>query len=81
MAAFAYYNNYYARVSIKKFYKDIEVSDGSITKAHKLRNSNHITLASSELINKDNTSNELMKCIKDLSSLIDKYVILHTGNE
>lgn len=57
MAAFAYYNNYYARVSIKKFYKDIEVSDGSITKAHKLRNSNHITLASSELINKDNTSN------------------------
>lgn len=103
MAAFAYYKNYFDRVTsdlqfafcreekqkkpnykkyysesvIKNFYNEIEGSDEIIAKAHKLRNSNPISHSSSELIDKGYNSNELLSCINDLSSLIDKYLLLH----
>ena len=105
MAAFAYYKNYFDRVTAnldfvfnrdprlkkpnyKGFYKEsafISFYDGIddrkaiIQKAHQLRNANPLCHSSSELLDSDNTSGELSKCIKELSSLIYKYIDNHKG--
>ena len=100
MAAFAYYKNYFDRVTadlafvfvrdprLKKpnykgfykesaftsFYSEIDDSETVITKAHSLRNSNPLSHSSSELLDNNNTSNELSNSIKDLSKLIYGYI-------
>ena len=103
MAAFAYYKNYFDRVtadldfaagndpSLKKpnynmfyregtlirFYSDIDDSKTVIEKAHKLRNANPLSHASSELLDSNDTSEDLCKSIKALSKLIYGYIDKH----
>ena len=103
MAAFAYYKNYFDRVTadldfvfgrdprLKKpnykgfyqknvfisFYAGIDNSATIINKAHSLRNANPLLHSSSELLDSDNTSEELRKNIKDLSMLIYRYIDIH----
>lgn len=100
MAAFAYYKNYFDRVtadldfvagndpSLKKpnykrfytagahipFYSGINDSKTVIEKAHKLRNANPLSHASSELLDSNDTSEDLCKSIKALSKLIYGYI-------
>jgi hypothetical protein len=100
MAAFAYYKNYFDRVTadldfvfnrnprhkrpnykgfyhegtFKTFYSNVDNSGDVISKAHKLRNSNPLSHSSSELLDNDNTSNELSNSVKDLSELINRYI-------
>lgn len=100
MAAFAYYKNYFDRVtadldfaagndpSLKKpnynkfykegtlisFYNSVEDSKTIIEDAHKLRNANPLSHASSELLDNNNTSEDLCESIKALSKLIYGYI-------
>ena len=100
MAAFAYYKNYFDRVTadldfvfnrnprlkrpnykgfyhegaFKTFYSNVDNSDDVISKAHKLRNSNPLSHSSSELLDNDNTSDELDDNVKALSKLIYGYI-------
>lgn len=104
MAAFAYYKNYFDRVtadldftsgndqSLKKpnynmfykegtltrFYSDVDDSKTVIEKAHKLRNANPLSHASSGLLDSDDTSEDLCKSLKALSNLIYGYIAKHT---
>lgn len=104
MAAFAYFKNYFDRVtadldfafgcdpSLKKpnykaFYKEgalikcysgIDDSETVIKAAHKLRNANPLSHSSSELLDSNNTSEDLCKSIKALSKLIYGYINKHT---
>ena len=103
MAAFAYYKNYFDRVtadldfaagndpSLKKpnynmfyregtlirFYAGVDDSKTVIENAHKLRNANPLSHASSELLDSNNTSDDLCKSIKALSKLIYGYIDKH----
>lgn len=96
MAAFAYYKNYFDRVTadldfatnsdnglkkpnynmfyregvLKKFYASINGSKIVIENAHKLRNANPLSHASSELLDSNDTSEDLCKSIKDMSNLL-----------
>ena len=100
MAAFAYYKNYFDRVtadldfaagndpSLKqpnynKFYKEgtlisfyngVKDSKAVIETAHKLRNANPLSHASSGLLDNNNTSEDLCESIKALSRLIYGYI-------
>ena len=103
MAAFAYYKNYFDRVTadldfaagndprLKKpnynmfyregtlirFYSGIDDGKTVIEKAHKLRNANPLSHASSELLDSNNTSKDLCESIKALSALIYGYIDKH----
>ena len=103
MAAFAYYKNYFDRVTAdldfefnqepkpkkpnyKAFYKEgafvqfysgIDGSESVIKMAHKLRNANPLSHSSSELLDSNNTSEELCKSIEDLSGLIFGHLSIH----
>lgn len=103
MVAFAYYKNYFDRVTadldfaysndsrLKKpnykgfykerelinFYAGIENSETVIKDAHKLRNANPLSHASSELLDSNNTSENLCKSMKALSKLIYGYISKH----
>ncbi len=103
MAAFAYYKNYFDRVTadldfaagndpnLKKpnynmfyregmlirFYTGVDDSKTVIEKAHKLRNANPLSHASSELLDSNDTSGDLCKSIKTLSKLIYGYIDKH----
>lgn len=100
MAAFAYYKNYFDRVTadldfaagndprlrkpnynmfyregtLIRFYSSIDDSKTVIEKAHKLRNANPLSHASSELLDSNNTSKDLCESIKALSALIYGYI-------
>ncbi len=100
MAAFAYYKNYFDRVTadldfaagndphLKKpnynmfyregthirFYSGIDDSKTVIEKAHKLRNANPLSHASSELLDSNDTSKDLCESIEALSALIYRYI-------
>ena len=100
MAAFAYYKNYFDRVtadldfaagndpSLKKpnynkfykegtlisFYNGVKDSRAVIETAHKLRNANPLSHASSGLLDNNNTSEDLCESIKALSRLIYGYI-------
>ena len=100
MAAFAYYKNYFDRVTadldfaagndprlkkpnynmfyregtLMRFYSGIDDSKMVIEKAHKLRNANPLSHASSELLDSNNTSKDLCESIKALSALIYGYI-------
>ena len=103
MAAFAYYKNFFDRVTAdldfaagndpnlrkpnyKKFYKEsalitfyagVDDSELVIKHAHKLRNDNPLSHASSQLLDRNDTSEDLRKSIKDLSKLIYGYIDNH----
>lgn len=103
MAAFAYYKNYFDRVTADldfvfgenkklkrpnykafykeaafiKFYSIIDNSESIINNAHKLRNANPLSHSSSELLDSNDTSNDLCESIKALSKLIYKYIDKH----
>lgn len=103
MAAFAYYKNYFDRVTtdldfafgndlrLKKpnykafyqekalinFYAGIDNSKNVIKDAHKLRNANPLSHSSSELLDRNNTSDDLCKSITALSKLIYGYIGKH----
>lgn len=100
MAAFAYYKNYFDRVTAdldfaagsdpnlkkpnyKNFYKEgtfirfyagIGDSETVIKDAHKLRNANPLSHASSQLLDSNDTSKNLCKSIEALSKLIYGYI-------
>lgn len=48
-----------------------------ISNAHKLRNANPLSHASSELLDSNSTSDDLCQCIKELSMLIYGYINKH----
>lgn len=100
MAAFAYYKNFFDRVTadmdfeygndsqlrspnykafykertLINFYSDIDNSETVIKAAHKLRNANPLSHASSELLDRNSTFKDLRKSIEDLSKLIYGYI-------
>ena len=69
------YNGYYQEKDLLSLYIGISNSESVIKQAHKLRNANPLSHSSSELIDKDNTSKDLMDIQKDLDSLIEKYSV------
>ena len=71
------YKGFYKEGAFTSFYSGIDDSLAVISKAHKLRNANPLSHSSSELLDSDDTSEELVKCIKELSTLIYKYVDEH----
>ena len=54
------YNGYYQEKDLLTLYIGISNSESVIKQAHKLRNANPLSHSSSELIDKDNTSKDLM---------------------
>lgn len=100
MAAFAYYKNYFDRVTadldfaagndpslgkpnynkfyregtLISFYSGVNESNAVIEKAHKLRNANPLSHASSRLLDSNDTSEDLCESIKALSKLIYGYI-------
>lgn len=68
------YKAFYKESAFIKFYKEIENSEKIINKAHKLRNANPLSHSSSELLDNDNTTEDLKQSIKDLASLIYTFV-------
>ena len=103
MAAFAYYKNYFDRVTadlavapgnnvspekpnykafykegaLIKFYVGIVDSESVIQDAHKLRNANPLSHSSSELLDSNNTSENLCESMRALSKLIYEYIDKH----
>ena len=68
------YKRFYKEPELIKFYDFIDNSQCIIKKAHKLRNANPLSHASSELLDHDESSMDLCKSIEDLHSLILEYV-------
>lgn len=68
------YKGFYHEGAFKTFYSNVDNSDDVISKAHKLRNSNPLSHSSSELLDNDNTSDELGDSVKALSRLIYGYI-------
>lgn len=71
------YKGFYDERKFISFYADVQNSEAVITKSHKLRNANPLSHSSSELLDDNNTSEELQKSIKSLSKLIYDYVDSH----
>ena len=68
------YNMFYREGTLIRFYSSIDDSKTVIEKAHKLRNANPLSHASSELLDSNNTSKDLCESIKALSALIYGYI-------
>ncbi len=68
------YKGFYKEKAFIVFYKEIKNSEVIINKAHRLRNSNPLSHSSSELIDNENTSGELVECIENLKLLIYDYI-------
>ncbi|MCM1546125.1 MAG: AbiA family abortive infection protein [Clostridiales bacterium] len=64
------YKRFYKEQSFKDCYQGFPNSDSIIEKAHELRNANPLSHSSSELLDNNNSSNELEKSIENLSNLI-----------
>lgn len=71
------YNRYFKDAVLKKVYAQIPNSDKVIGTAHDLRNTNPLSHASAELIDKNNSKKELDECIKSLKQLIEDYRIMN----
>ena len=70
------YSKYYKEKSLIDLYSkslNSEHVDTVIKKAHRIRNSSPLSHASSELIDKV-TSNEIIECIRDLHSILMKFI-------
>ena len=68
------YKGFYDERKFISFYADVQNSEAVITKAHKLRNANPLSHSSSELLDDNNTSEELQNSIKALSKLVYDYI-------
>lgn len=68
------YKGFYKDKSFIIFYSKINSSKTIIEQAHKLRNANPLCHSSLELLDNENTSNDLIQSIKDMKSLIYKYI-------
>lgn len=71
------YNMFYKKRTLIKFYSGFDDSKTVIEKAHKLRNANPLSHASSELLDSNDTSEDLCESIKALSKLIYGYIDRH----
>lgn len=72
------YKAFYKENAFTSFYSEIENSAVIIKEAHDLRNANPLSHSSSELLDSENTSDDLKQSIKDLTSLIYHYIEIHT---
>ncbi|MGI6090193.1 MAG: Abia family HEPN domain-containing protein, partial [Saccharofermentanales bacterium] len=68
------YKGFYKENTFISFYSGLDDSKTIIITAHKLRNANPLSHSSSELLDSENTADDLKQSIKDLSSLIYKFV-------
>ncbi|MCD8006646.1 MAG: AbiA family abortive infection protein [Oscillospiraceae bacterium] len=68
------YKGFYKEEKIIDFYASIKDSEVVIRTAHKLRNANPLSHSSSELLDSDNTSEDLIKSMKSLSELLYEYI-------
>lgn len=68
------YKAFYKENDLISFYVDIDNSEVIIKTAHKLRNSNPLSHSSSELLDNDNTKDDLKQSIRNLTLLIYKYL-------
>ncbi len=75
------YKNFFKEKVLKSFYSKINGSAKIIEDAHILRNSNPISHASGELIDKDTSSYEIDNNIKDLFGLLRRYLKLCFQNK
>lgn len=69
------YNGFYKEGAFCTFYSCIDGSEDIIKRAHKLRNENPVSHSSASLIENDSTSEELYQTIKDLKTLIRRYIV------
>lgn len=67
------YKKFYKEKSLISLYSSIDGCDTIIQKAHKLRNTNPLSHASSELLDKESTTDDLIESIKELRGLICEY--------
>lgn len=68
------YKGFYKEKTFIDFYSSISDSKKVIEVAHKLRNANPLSHSSSELLDSNDTSDDLCKSIKALSALIYGYI-------
>lgn len=68
------YNMFYKEKALISFYEDVEDSEDIIQTAHKLRNANPLSHASSELLDSDSTTDDLKQSIKEMLSLIYGFI-------
>ena len=68
------YNAFYKDRTLVAFYTEIYNSEVIIKTAHKLRNANPISHASSELLDRNSTTRDLKQSIDDLTKIIFDYV-------
>lgn len=68
------YKAFYKQEQLIKFYSEFDVNKTIIEKAHKLRNANPLSHSSSELLDKESTTEDLKQSIEDLSSLMYDYI-------
>lgn len=71
------YNMFYREGMLIRFYTGVDDSKTVIENAHKLRNANPLSHASSQLLDSNDTSKDLCKSIKALSKLIYGYIDKH----
>ena len=69
------YNKFYRQGALISFYAGVCDSESVIKHAHELRNANPLSHASSQLLDRNDTSEDLQKSIKALSELIYGYMI------
>ena len=68
---------FYREGMLVRFYTGVDDSKTVIENAHKLRNANPLSHASSQLLDSNDTSKDLCKSIKALSKLIYGYIDKH----
>ena len=68
---------FYREGMLIRFYTGVDDSKTVIENAHKLRNANPLSHASSQLLDSNDTSKDLCKSIKALSKLIYGYIDKH----
>lgn len=73
------YRAFYKEGAFVLFYSNVDNSKSIIEDAHRLRNSNPLSHSSSELIDNENTTDDLKLSIINLSSLIYEYIKLKTS--
>jgi AbiA family abortive infection protein len=64
------YKKYYQEQNFRTLYLDIEKSESIIRQAHKIRNGNPLSHSSAELLDSDNTENDIINSIENLTHLI-----------
>ena len=69
------YKKYYHEGAFKKLYAGLTGCDEIISKAHELRNANPLSHSSADLIDSNNSSQDLMNTAKELDCLINQYAV------